>query len=231
MLQISVRHGKIIWYGQRKDGIYMSETPVLIGLCGRSGAGKGIVASVFADFGMAVIDTDAVYREMTSRSDTPCMQALIREFGCAVVSPDGSLDRTALADIVFTRDTSRLSVLNRITHKYIIDECDRRIAHLSESGKRLAVIDAPLLFESGLNERCTVTVALTAPDSVLIERICRRDGITRSAALRRIAQQMSNDDLGRRTDYIIENSGDIEELKLRAAAVAKDILGRFLKTR
>ena len=205
----------------------MAERAVLIGLCGRSGSGKGTAAAYFSELGMSVIDTDAVYREMTLSDTTPCMKAIVSEFGREVVASDGSLARARLADIVFSRDPSRLSVLNRITHRYIIEETERRIEQLTASGAGFIVIDAPLLFESGLSDRCCVIIAVTAEEETLVSRISRRDGITCEESMRRLASQISNDELRRCADYVIENDGDTGALRRRVGDVARDIFKRF----
>ena len=97
----------------------------VIGLCGGSGSGKGVVSSLFDRRGIPAIDTDTVYRELTS-VDSPCNRVLSNEFGKEIISTDGSLNRKKLRTIVFTGDDSKLHLkkLNEITHKYILDETD-----------------------------------------------------------------------------------------------------------
>ena len=183
----------------------------VIGLCGGSGSGKGAVSRIFAEIGIPSIDTDAVYREMTL-SDSPCMRALRREFGKEVVNSLGGLDRTRLGSIVFN-DPSRLKILNKIAHSFILDETRRRLAVYSDDGFSAAIVDAPVLFESGFDAECDEIICVLADKETRINRIMSRDGISRDAAEKRIASQMSDDELISRCDHVIYNNADIESLR------------------
>ena len=177
---------------------------VVIGLCGSSGAGKGYVSSVFSSFGALHIDTDAVYHSLLEPSGdkmSACVKAIRREFGDSVL--DGArLDRAALGDIVFS-DGEKRAALNRITHAYIKKETLKMIR---STRAPFAVVDAPLLFESGFDKLCDFTVCVTADDETKIERIIRRDGTTRENALRRLASQKSDAELLSLCDHSIDNS-------------------------
>lgn len=204
----------------------------LIGLCGRSGSGKSFVARMLSKLGIPVVDTDAVYREMTaSPSDgrlSECMQDLVREFGERILTPDLSLDRKALADIVFAPDGGeKRARLNAITHKYILGETDRRIAEHSRNGAWAAAVDAPLLFESGYDKRCDHIVAASAPEETLIKRIVSRDGLTEEGARRRLAVQLSEEEIRRRAHFIIETDVDAELLLCRVAEVTEQIRKKY----
>lgn len=182
----------------------------LIGLCGRSGSGKGYVCAQFRRFGVPSVDTDAVYREIVGAGSacTECKAELRREFGDSIFSPDGALDRRALAAIVFAPGAQQqLSVLNSITHKYILAECLRRAAAYEADGARAVIIDAPLLFESGFDTMCDISICVTAPDDVCVRRICERDGITEYEAKRRLAAQKSADELRALCTCEIVNDG------------------------
>lgn len=207
--------------------------PVRIGLCGRSGAGKGTVSELFARFGIPSIDTDKVYREMTSAAPSvdclsPCMRELVENFSAKLLRDDFSLDRAALADIVFAPGGEEsLKLLNSITHRHILSRTDELISDFVENGARAVIIDAPLLFESGYDRYCDCIVAVDAPEDVLVERIVKRDGISLDAAKRRLASQMEFRELERRADFIILNNCGKDELSLRVSAVALYILRRI----
>ena len=181
-----------------------------IGLCGRSGSGKGYVSDVFAALGVPAIDTDAVYRRLSGPAEVPfeCMQELSRAFGERILNPDNSLNRRAMADIVFAPDgdTARAQ-LNRITHAHILRETKRLAKAYADEGRRFVLIDAPLLFESGFDALCRYTVCVTAPDSVCVKRITDRDGITEEEARRRLSAQIPAEELAKRCDYVIVNDG------------------------
>ncbi|MBR5143513.1 MAG: dephospho-CoA kinase [Clostridia bacterium] len=183
----------------------------VIGLCGGSGSGKGAVSSIFAEIGIPSIDTDAVYREMTL-SDSPCMRELRGEFGDEVVNSQGGLDRARLASIVFS-DPSRLKILNKIAHSFILDETRRRLAKYSDEGFPAAIVDAPVLFESGFDKECDEIICVLADRDVRTTRIMSRDGITRDAAEKRIASQMPDETLISKCDHVIYNNSDIESLR------------------
>ncbi|MBR5448073.1 MAG: dephospho-CoA kinase [Clostridia bacterium] len=202
--------------------------PYVIGLCGRSGSGKSFVSRLFEGFGVPAIDTDKVYREMTGVPEcgelSPCMRELTHEFGDMILSPDKSLNRRALADIVFARGAGeKLRSLNRITHRYILGEAERRIEKYAGEGKWAVIVDAPLLFESGFDKKCNVIIAACAPEETLVERIVARDGIDVDAAVRRLAVQLSDADVKHRADYVINTDRDEASLKREIARVLERI--------
>lgn len=200
--------------------------PVLIGLCGRSGTGKGYVCGLFDRLGIPSVDTDAVYRKMTAPSPclSPCMQELSEVFGERIVLPDHSLNRSVMREIVFSEggDESR-RILNRITHAHILCETMSIAREYAESGKCLVIIDAPLLFESGFASRCRFTVCVTASTETSVRRIMQRDSLTRADALRRLSAQMPEEELIRRCDYRIINELYSDTLEEQVAAVAESI--------
>ena len=187
----------------------------VIGLCGRSGSGKGYVCERFWRRGVPCIDTDAIYRELTAAGEE--MSALTRElagaFGSDVVRPDNSLDRKRLAGIVFgTSDSSALASLNAISHKHILARTDEILAEYKRQGMTLAVVDAPVLFESGYNSKCDMTVCVTAPEEKRVRRIMRRDGIDEESARRRLAAQKDDSETILLCDAVIVNDGSDADL-------------------
>lgn len=185
----------------------------VIGLCGGSGSGKGTVGLVFSKYNIPSIDTDLVYRELTCKGGE-CLDALALEFGDGIIGEGGGLDRKRLASIVFGAKDSeaRLARLNEITHKYILDEVRQRLGKFSDAGYTAAIVDAPVLFESGFDKECDHIVCVLADEDIRVDRIIRRDGITPDQARARIASQISNELLASRCDSIIYNNGSIYEL-------------------
>ncbi len=181
----------------------------IIGLCGRSGSGKGYVSKCFIAEGIPVIDTDKVYRGLVDCENEPpseCLGELMHEFGEGILTDKGTLDRRALADIVFAYGAGdRLKALNRITHKYILAEVQRIMTVLWEKGCTAVVIDAPVLFESGFNTICDACVCVTANDEICIDRIMKRDAISYPEAYRRLANQTGDDILRSKCDAEIVN--------------------------
>ena len=195
----------------------------VIGLCGGSGSGKGAVSSLFGTYGIPAIDTDAVYHDITSHP-SDCLDALSREFGPRVVK-DGGLDRAALREIVFFSPDSegKLERLNAITHKYIIAETEKIISAYEKRSVPGVIIDAPLLFESGLDKRCDTVIAVVANREVRLARIMLRDGITLESARARIDAQLSDVRLAEMADLVIRNDGTLDELKSAVRAAYEQI--------
>lgn len=186
----------------------------IVGMCGRSGSGKGYASKRFIARGIPVIDTDKVYRGLVECENEPlseCLAELTHEFGEDIIDERGCLDRRALSEIVFAVGAGgKLNRLNKITHKYILMETQRIISNLAAKGAAAVVIDAPVLFESGFNSICDVTVFVSAPDDICIERIMQRDGISYNAALRRLASQKSEAELRSLCDDEIKNNPDAD---------------------
>lgn len=205
--------------GMKKNGC------MLVGLCGRSGAGKGYVSGIFRDLGIPSVDTDRVYRDMTGPSDmlSPCMKALVERFGAEVASPDHSLNRVVMRSLVFSGDKQALADLNRITHALILEETNRIAAELYENGAEIVLIDAPLLFESGFNEMCESVICVTAPEETLVRRIVRRDGLSEEDAKKRLAVQKTVEELENRADFVISNDAEYETMVLRVKECAETL--------
>lgn len=187
---------------------------LVIGLCGGSGSGKGYVSQRLVSYGVAVIDTDRVYREILLKS-AECRSELCKCFGDGILDQSGQVVRGKLAEAVFEGQdsTERLKELNRITHKFIRQETQRLIKEYERDGYKCVFIDAPVLFESKFSEMCDLTVCVTSPLELRIERITERDGITYEKALSRIKSQLTDKELRELCDYEIDNSGtlDIDE--------------------
>lgn len=180
---------------------------LVIGLTGPTGAGKGTVSSVFAAFGIPIIDADDVYHALLT-PPSECLSELVYTFGHGILTPTGSLDRRALAGIVFS-DPELLAQLNTITHRYVMGAIRKKLDELRRDSVRAAVLDAPQLFEAGANKDCNIIVAVLASKETRIERILARDGIDREDVLRRMNSQKSDDFFRKHADYVIENEGNI----------------------
>lgn len=184
----------------------------VIGLTGNSGSGKGYVCDLLAEKGIKSIDTDRIVHELY-KGTNECTLKLREIFGDRIFTKSGEVDRQRLGDIVFS-DPDSLARLNKTVHFYVERVAFDVIDKLQDSGEQIAVIDAPMLFESGLDKKCDVTVALIAPRDTLIERIMSRDGITRERAIGRLANQHDADFFIKNCDYVITND---KESNTRAA--------------
>ncbi len=182
----------------------------VIGLCGGSGSGKGVVGALFSEFGYLTVDTDKVYRNITDTKSS-CLEALIEEFGEKILNEKGTLDRRTLAKIVFS-DREKLDKLNLITHKFVLSEVREIIRRAENAGYVGVVVDAPLLYESGFDRECDFVIAVIADREVRIKRIIERDKITEEEAIRRIDSQKTDIELKALAKFVIENNLDTAEL-------------------
>jgi dephospho-CoA kinase len=183
---------------------------LIVGLTGGLGTGKSLVAKEFKRLGAHLVDCDEIARELT-RPGTPAHGEIIHEFGSGFIKPDGTLDRKALAEEVFS-DPKRLKRLNEITHPGIIREMNRRIEGLKKDHpKEIIVVDAPLLIEVGLEKEMDRVVVVYADEAQQIERIMKRDDISREEAQRRMGAQMPTNEKVDFADLVIDANGSVEE--------------------
>lgn len=195
----------------------------IIGLCGGSGSGKTTACAAMEALGARIIDTDRVYREICV-AGSDCLADIAREFGRAAVAPDGGLDRRSLGAIVFS-DAEARGRLNEIAHAHIRTETERRLTEYKSSGADAVVVDAPLLFESGFDRMCDITVGITAPRKLRIARITARDGISEKDAEARIDSQITDEELIRLCGYIIENGEDKAAFLCRVRSFYRSAVG------
>lgn len=186
----------------------------VIGLCGGSGSGKGVVCKLFNEFGIDTIDTDKIYHELTSRK-SECLDELVTEFGKEILS-DGILNRSALRDIVYAE--KKFLVLNDITHKHILGRVRELINEYERQGSKGVIVDAPALFESGFDQECDYVICVYAKIETRINRIMERDGLSREIAEKRVYAQISSDWLRDNCDYVIENDSTYQELRISVLA-------------
>lgn len=192
----------------------------IIGLTGQSGAGKSSFSKALAKHDIPCLDTDKTSRQVVEKG-SPCLQELVEAFGSNILLPDGSLDRKKLGTIAFS-DKDKLDLLNSITHRYISIEVDKWLKKQEALGAVAAVIDAPQLFESGIDMICDLTVAVVADENTRYLRILSRDGISEEYARKRMACQKSDKFFISNCTHIIYNNGSEEELFEKAEAFLDD---------
>ena len=146
----------------------------VLGLTGPTGAGKSAVAGMLAAAGLPVLDADKIAREVVEPG-SPCLAALARAFSPDILRPDGTLDRKRLAALAFQDDASAKK-LSAVTHPAIIARSLARLQEWEAAGCRAAVVDAPLLYESGMDAICGLVAAVIAPEDLRLKRVLARDG-------------------------------------------------------
>ena len=188
---------------------------LLVGLTGGIGSGKTTVARMLADRGAAVVDADELAHRALDPG-TPGRDRVVETFGSQVVAPDGSIDRAALAEVVFQDPEKRLA-LESIVHPEVFRLLQETIAE-HQGSDRIVVFDAALLVETGFDHACDVVVVVSTPPEEQVRRLEER-GMDAEEARRRIAAQAAPEVRDQRADILLPNSGDLEELERRVDGV------------
>ena len=183
---------------------------IILGLTGSIGCGKSSVSNILKDNNIDIIDADLISRNILN--DKNLLNLVFERFGDSVKNVDGSLNRKALGNIVFN-DDNKLIELNSLTHPRIKANIINEIELLKLRNKEVIVIDAPLLIEGGYLEMVDKLLVITCNNEIQVSRIQKRDNCTRQEALSRINSQMSQEEKVKYADYILDNSGSIEDLK------------------
>jgi len=173
---------------------------VLIGVTGGIGSGKSLVCDMFAALGASVFSADASAKKIAD-TDPAARAKITALLGGDVYSGDGSLNRALVASKVFG-DPELLQELNEILHPLVFEEIDR---WRETQTTPYALVEAALIFESGLDEVLDYVLVVIAADDVRVERTMKRDGATRDDVLRRMMHQMPNEELKRHADFILVN--------------------------
>ena len=179
------------------------------GLTGNIGSGKSTVGRMLMDRGIAVVDADQVAREVVEPG-RPALREIASRFPGAV-RPDGSLDRKALAARVFA-DAGERQALNAIVHPRIAEEVAGRMASLAAAGEKVAVYEAALIVENGLQQGLDGLIVVTAPPEVQIARLRLRDNMSEEEARARIASQLPAAEKARAATVVIDNGGSEADL-------------------
>lgn len=185
---------------------------ILVGLTGGVATGKSTVAKMFAKCGATVIDADELAR-LVVEPDTPAWRAIVKQFGKDILKRDRTVDRAALAHIVF-HNRVKLRRLERIIHPRVAREQTRLTNDIARTRPRAVVIyEVPLLFEAGVDKRVDKIVVVTADRSTQIRRLQRRNHLARTEALRRIRIQMPLQKKRRLADYVLDGTHPLHRLK------------------
>jgi dephospho-CoA kinase len=209
-----------------------------VGLTGGLGSGKSTVASIFEELGAAVISADQLGRQLMQPGE-PVYAAIVETFGQAVVRGDGSLDRKALAELAFQHNQS--ATLNHIVHPAVIaaeEEWMRGV--FAADAQRVAIVESALIFEAekwgtapGWVQRFDKLILVVVPDEVKIARFVsrmmandgpdsRREALTQDARAR-MAVQIPDQEKAGRCEYVIDNSGSIEETRKRVEEIYREL--------
>ncbi len=189
-----------------------------IGVTGIYASGKGTVCSMFEKLGAIVIDTDIIARQIVT-PPSPVLDRLVETFGSDILLPDGTLNRRYLAQKVFV-DKKLVDILNAITHPAILDEVVRQ----SSNPDYIYMINTPLLFETEFHKHMDKNIVVIANTDQVLERGVARDGITPEEIKSRLNHQISLKEKIQMADYIIDNSGTLENTKKQVEELWKTLI-------
>lgn len=192
----------------------------VIGLTGGIASGKTSVANLLERLGAPVIDADQLAREVVAPGERALAQ-IAESFGSAVLNADGSLNRAALGEVVFA-DPEKRRKLESITHPAIKERAEEKLARLKAAGVRTAFYVAPLLIEAGITSRVHEIWVVYLDHETQLARLMARDGLSREAALSRIASQMPMDEKRRLGRVVIDNRGSREDLEAEVLRVWRE---------
>ena len=193
-----------------------------VGLTGSIAVGKSYVVSVLAELGCVTFDADKVAHTVMEPG-RPGYEDIVRAFGEGVLARDGSIDRQKLGAIVFSDEARRIR-LNEIVHPRVIEEQNRLLQEAeTKNPDGIAVIDAALMIESGGYKRFDKLIVVYCDRETQIERLMRRNQITREDAERRVAAQMSSDEKREYADYEIDTSGGYDQTRQRVVEVHNEL--------
>jgi dephospho-CoA kinase len=197
----------------------------VFGLTGGVASGKTVVARFLSELGTTVVDADDLARQAVVKA-SPVLGALVQRFGSHILSPDGELNRRALAQEVFGHPDKVLA-LNAIVHPRVAELLRERLAELQSQGQTLVCYSAPLLFENQLADRFRPVVLVAAPQQLQLERARVRNGWSDAETLARIAAQMPLERKRALADFVIDNGGTLAETREQTRRVMTAIQERF----
>ncbi|HEX4603685.1 MAG TPA: dephospho-CoA kinase [Candidatus Angelobacter sp.] len=186
-----------------------------VGLTGGVACGKSMVAKMFAEMGARLVDADIIAHELY-RPGEDVYQELVKRFGPEIVKPDGEIDRKKLAAVVF--DGGRVEELNKIVHPAVIRRQEQWMREIgAKDPYAVAMVEAALIFEAGVKERFDKTIVVMCKPAQKVARFSQRTGMNEADARadveRRTKAQMPDEEKARRANFVIDNSGSVEETR------------------
>jgi dephospho-CoA kinase len=195
---------------------------LLVGVTGGLGSGKSTVARMLAERGAVVVDADELARRALDPG-TRAFEEVCDLFGEGVLTPDGEIDREALAAEVF-RDPAKRRALESITHPEVFLVL-AEVVERHRGTDAVVVFDAALIVETGFHTACDVLVVVTAPEEEQVRRVAAR-GMSEAEARGRIAAQVPSEERESLADVVIRNDGDVTSLQDQVEALWADLRRR-----
>ena len=195
---------------------------IIIGITGGSGCGKTTVSQLLSKNGVDVIDCDLVARKIVEPGE-PALDEIKNYFGTEYINNDGTLNRKKLASVVFN-SSQKLLKLNEITHKYVKEYID---SYIENSIADFIGIDAAALIESGIYEQCDYLISVLADKKLRKERIMLRDNLLENEASERINSQKNDEFYIEKSDFLVYNNGNKQEINTRVMEILDEIRSRL----
>lgn len=183
----------------------------VIGLTGGIASGKSTVTQLLRQHRIPVLDADAIAWQLAQPGEA-LWQAYVERYGDRVLLPDRQLNRQAVADIVFSQPEEK-QWMDGMSHPIIKKEIQKQLSAAAQAGKRLAVLDVPLLYEAGWDNMADQVWLVYVNKEVQLQRLMARNGYSRQEALRRIGAQMPLDAKRKKAQVVLDNNGTRQELE------------------
>lgn len=183
----------------------------VIGITGSSGSGKTTVCKIIKKlYNSEILDADKVAKELSNDVNSDYYREMVKLFGKECLLEDNMLNRKKIAEIIYQDEAKRES-LNNLTFNYVVKKMKKDLSEIKD--KDLVIIDAPLLYEAGVDKLCDKVIAIIAEKGNKVKRICLRDGIDELFAKKRLLIQNEDDFYINKADYVIYNNKDFKELE------------------
>lgn len=193
------------------------------GLTGGIGTGKSTASRMFSELGAHIIDADKIARDILP-AGSPLLKIITQTFGKDILNDDGSLNRERLGRIVFS-DKMLLGKLNVLTHSYIIKNIREEKAELEKNhSDGIIILDAPLLYETKLERSVEKVIVVFSTREIQLKRLIGNRGMSKEDAENRINSQMPVEEKAKRADYVIDNNGAIDDMRVQVEKLYKEIL-------
>lgn len=183
----------------------------VIGITGSSGSGKTTICNIIKNlYNSEILDADKVAKELSSNINSDYYKEMVKLFGKECLLENKMINRKKVAEIIYSDDEKR-SKLNDLTFNYVVEKMKKDLSNIKD--KDYVIIDAPLLYEAGVDKLCDKVIAVVAESKNKVKRICLRDGIDENFAKKRLKIQNEDNFYIEKADYVIYNNKDINNLE------------------
>ncbi|GEQ36947.1 dephospho-CoA kinase [Tetragenococcus halophilus] len=182
----------------------------ILGITGSIATGKSTVVNIFKQYGFSVVDADIIAREVVE-PNTAGLKKVVETFGSSVLCSDGSLNRKQLGQIIFS-DTKKRQALNALLAPFLQEAIIEQIKRASAVSS-LVIADIPLLYEAGYDKYMDQVAVVYIPEDLQVQRLMKRDSITKKEAQKKVASQLSIEEKKKRADIIFDNQESLSSIR------------------